>query len=113
MFRFQNLPNQDNTGRVATYSQQELTFASTINISSNFYSSLFFLNATNNCTINFAAPSYIGDTIEFIVKGFSDPNATLTGTGYFVGDLGRVGLNETLIVKLMSDGTNWVVIPNV
>lgn len=82
-FRFQNTPSQDNTGRVATYLQQEIVLngESSVLVSPTAFDNTILIGGIDGTlTINTNVVVMGGDRLTFI---FGNSGIVTFGTGFF------------------------------
>ena len=115
-FASAQVPNQDNTGRVATFDVQQPAFAATLNITPTQYDTLVVPGTlTGAMTINIGVGSsttapYVGDTIQLLFKNSSGSTQTVTlGTGVSVSAATlAIPTGKKGAIYLVFDGATWV-----
>ena len=110
------VPNQDNTGRVATYDTQTPAYAATLNITTSAYDTLVVPGTlTGAMTVNVGVGSsttapYVGDTLQLLFKNTSGSTQTVTlGTGVSVSATTlAIPTTKKGAIYLVFDGATWV-----
>jgi len=113
--RFGTAPNQDNTGRVLTYSYSAYTFVSgvdSLKLSPNAYET--FINAgamVDSLTIQFknVKSSYVGDQVTVFGYGSGGSFKLKIGsTNCSVGTTLTAASSKYVSIKFVFDGIKWI-----
>ena len=112
--RFGTATNQDNTGRVLTYSYvsgTDAVGADTLKTSpSNFQTYYRISNVTDSTGISITstAQSYAGDNITVIASGNSGGFVKFIGSNWLSTGKATLSANGRAIINFVFDGAKWV-----
>ncbi len=108
-FRFIAGAGQDNTGRIATFSQQALTYAATIALLPKEFSSLYSLALTGAVTLTAGTTlPQVGDEIKFLFSADATNRIVTFGTGFASTGTLTVTASKKATATFRFDGAAWV-----
>ncbi len=111
--RFGTAKNQDNTGRVLTYTYNTWTDAQGADstaITPNAYQSYYRVALVDSFTVKnpVVTRSYAGDRITIIASGASGKFLKFTGSNWISGGTATLSSGGRAVISFVFDGAKWV-----